>query len=119
LASRSPPRDRDAKRTRTITISSVQPEQEDNSASAAAAAAAPPAEAGRDGAGAPYLPDKYIRQFAKKYSDVAATELEKTGDVDRTALDRWVRASFAKLGVPPQSVEVDFNRVMAVLSTLH
>jgi hypothetical protein len=69
--------------------------------------------------GEPYLPDKYIHQFAKKYSDVAATELEKTGDVDRTALDRWVRESLAKLGVPPQSVEVDFNRVMAVLSTLH
>ena len=105
-------------RTRTITISSVQPEQEDNSASAASSTSAPPAAAadtnGRGGVGAPYLPDKHIRQLAQKYSDVAATELENTGDVDRTALDRWVRESFAKLGVPPQSVEVDFNRVMAV-----
>jgi hypothetical protein len=106
---------------RIITITSAQPEQESHSAPAARADAnGRGAGAGSRGDGElPYLQDRHIHKVAEAYSTAAAMELEKTGDVNRTALDRWLRESLAALGVPAQSVEIDFNRVMAVLTTLH
>jgi hypothetical protein len=42
--------------------------------------------------------------------------LEETGDVDRAALERRLRADLATAGVPPESVEVELGRIMEVLA---
>ena len=43
-------------------------------------------------------------------------ELEETGDVDRAALERRLRENLATAGVPPESVEVELERIMEVLT---
>jgi hypothetical protein len=65
--------------------------------------------------GLPCLGDGRIRELAGGYLDAAATELEETGDVDRAALERRLREDLASAGVPPESVEVEFGRIMEVL----
>jgi hypothetical protein len=72
--------------------------------------------AGSEKAGAPCLSDGRIRELAGDYLDAAAIELEETGDVDRAALERRLRENLAAVGVPPESVEVDLDRIMEMLT---
>jgi hypothetical protein len=81
---------------------------------------APPAVAPRadaNGSGADVrLNDETIRELADAYLDLAGAELQKTGDVDCTALDRRFCGKLVAVGlIPPNSIEAEFKRVMAVL----
>ena len=62
------------------------------------------------------LNDGHIRQLAKEYLDEAAAEFEATADVDRAALERKLRRILVAEGVPPELVEVEFERIMDVLA---
>ena len=66
--------------------------------------------------GVPRLSDGRIRELAGDYLDTAAVELEETGDVDRAALERRLREKLATAGVPLESVEVEFARIMEMLT---
>ena len=72
--------------------------------------------AGPEKEGVPCLSDGRIRELAGDYLDAAAMELEETGDVDRAALERRLRENLATAGVPPESVEVELERIMEVLT---
>jgi hypothetical protein len=66
--------------------------------------------------GIPLLSKERILQLAGDYMDAAAMELEETGDVDFTTLERRLRENLATAGVPPESVAVEFARVMEALA---
>ena len=72
--------------------------------------------AGPEKEGVPCLSDGRIRELAGDYLDAAAMELEETGDVDRAALERRLRENLATAGVAPESVEVELERIMEVLT---
>jgi hypothetical protein len=71
---------------------------------------------GSEKTGVPCLSDGRIRELAGDYLDAAAMELEETGDVDRAALERRLRENLATAGVPPESVEVELERIMEALT---
>jgi hypothetical protein len=71
---------------------------------------------GSEKAEVPCLSDGRIRELAGEYLDAAAMELEETGDVDRAALERRLRENLTTAGVPFESVEVELERIMEVLT---
>src|SRR5262249_36888140 len=71
---------------------------------------------GSEKAEVPCLSDGRIRELAGDYLDAAAMELEETGDVDRAALERRLRENLTTAGVPFESVEVELERIMEVLT---
>jgi hypothetical protein len=62
------------------------------------------------------LSNERICELAGDYIDAAAAELEETGNVDRVALDRRLRETLAANGVAPESVKVEFARIMETLT---
>ena len=57
-----------------------------------------------------------IRRLTDEYHDRAYANAQETGGDTRTAdLDAWLRQKLADEGVLPEFVEVEFERVMAVV----
>jgi hypothetical protein len=68
--------------------------------------------------GVPVLSDARIRELANDCLAAAAAQLETTGAVDRTTLERQLREKLAAEGVPSAAVETELGRVIEVVSTL-
>src|SRR5262245_32538178 len=62
------------------------------------------------------LSDGHIRELAGNCLNAAATELEETGDVDFTTLERQLREKLATRGVPAEAISAEFARVMEALA---
>jgi hypothetical protein len=75
--------------------------------------AAPPPASADDGVG---ISAWRIRRLTDEYHDRAYANAQETGGDTRTAdLDAWLRQKLADEGVLPEFVEVEFERVMAVV----
>jgi hypothetical protein len=72
----------------------------------------------KDGSSTDGLSEERIRALADECLNAAVSQLEETGNVDRAALERQLRAKLAAAGVPSTAIEAEFKRVTARLEEL-
>jgi hypothetical protein len=63
------------------------------------------------------LSDKRIHELATECLDIAANQLEATGNVDRAALERWLREKVVAEGVSPVAVEGVLKQIVEVMTS--
>jgi hypothetical protein len=68
-----------------------------------------------NGTDRPGLSDHRIGQLAAWYNECAEDERRRTGTIRQTELDQALRITLANEGVFPEFVDVEFERVMAVV----